>query len=52
LHLELNSHLTATTAKAASWGERVLIPAASLLPATFAEAARSSRTARPKPIRS
>jgi hypothetical protein len=51
LHLGLNSHLTATTAKAASWGERVLIPAASLHLAAFAWAARPFREGRPNPAR-
>ena len=45
---DLNLHLTATAAKAASWGVRVLILAASLLIlAAFAWAARSFRVSRP-----
>jgi hypothetical protein len=48
---DLRIRLEATAAKAASWGVRVLILAASPHLATFAGAARSSRTARPKPAR-
>jgi hypothetical protein len=45
---DLKLHLTATAAKAASWGVRVLILAASLLIlAAFAWSARSFRAGRP-----
>jgi sensor domain CHASE-containing protein len=50
---DLKIHLTATAAKAASWGVRILILAASLLIlAGFAWAARSFRTGKSSPARS
>jgi hypothetical protein len=50
---DLKIHLAATAAKAASWGVRVLILAASLLILTaFAWAARSFRTGKSSPARS
>ena len=50
---DLKIRLEATAAKAASWGVRVLILAASLLIlAAFVWAARAFRTARPNPTRS
>jgi hypothetical protein len=50
---DLKIHLAATAAKAASWGVRILILAASLLIlAAFAWAARSFRTGKSSPARS
>jgi hypothetical protein len=49
---DLQIHLAATAAKAASWGVRLLILAASLLVLTgFAWAARSFRAGKPNPAR-
>jgi hypothetical protein len=49
---DLNIHLAATAAKAASWGVRVLLLAASLLILTaFAWAVRSFRNGEPNPTR-
>ena len=50
---DLKIHLAATAAKAASWGVRLLILAASLVVlAGFAWAARSFRAGKPIPARS
>ena len=49
---DLKIHLAATAAKAASWGVRLLILAASLVVlAGFAWAARSFRAGKPNPAR-